>query len=151
MKIIANNKKAFHDYEVLSSLEAGIVLSGDEVKSLRANGASLAGAFAHIKNGELFLVNCHISPYEKAYQKLDDEDAKRSRKLLVHKRELHKLIGEVSRKGITLVPLKIYFNKRNIAKVDIGLCKGKKAADKRSTLKERDIERETHRELRDRN
>lgn len=146
MKIVAQNKKAFHDYEILETLEVGIVLTGDEVKSLRTGKGSLVGAFAHVKGGELFLVNAHITPYEKAYAKSEDA-AKRTRKLLLHKRELNKLIGMVSQKGITLVPLKVYFNNRNIAKVELGICKHKKAPSKKRELKERDIKRETRRAL----
>ena len=105
MKLITKNKKAFHEYNILETLEAGIVLTGDEVKSLRAGKVNLVGSFAHVKEGELFLVHCHISPYEKAYMK-DEDQALRSRKLLLNKRELSRLIGDVSRKGITIVPLK---------------------------------------------
>lgn len=146
MKIITKNKKAFFDYEILDKIQAGIVLSGDEVKSLRAGNVNLTGSFATIHDGELFLLNCHISQYDKAYKK-DDELSKRSRKLLVHKRELTRLIGDISCKGITLVPLILYFNPRSKVKVEIGLCKHRKAAGKKQLLKERDITRETSREL----
>ncbi len=145
IKVVAQNKKAFHDYHVLSTLEAGIKLIGDEVKALRAGNVSLIGAYATFKQAELYLTNCNISPYAQAYTK--EYDPTHSRKLLLHKRELNKLIGEVSQKGITIIPLKIYFNERGIAKVELGLCKHKKAADKRSELRERDISRETRREL----
>lgn len=148
MKIVAQNKKAFHDYEIFERIEAGIVLTGDEVKSLRAGRVSLIGSFATVKKAELFLTNCTIIPYEYAYQK-DEDAATRSRKLLLHKRELNKLVGDVSRKGITIIPLKIYFNKKNIAKVELGICKHKKAAGKKQALKERDIKRQTARELKD--
>ncbi len=147
MKIVAQNKKAFHDYDILETLEAGIVLTGDEVKSLRAGNVSLKGAFATFHKGELFLINCHISPYTKAYIK-DEELATRRRKLLLHKRELMKLLGGVARKGTTIIPLKIYFSKRNIAKVELGVAKHKKAASRKKELKERDIQRETERMLR---
>ncbi len=146
MKIITKNKKAFFDYEVLDKIQAGIVLTGDEVKSLRAGNVNLTGSFATIHNGELFLLNCHISQYEKAYKK-DEELSKRSRKLLVHKKELNRLIGDISCKGVTLVPLMLYFNPRSKVKVEIGLCKHRKAAGKKQLLKERDIKRETSREL----
>src|SRR5437868_14313600 len=109
MKIIAHNKKAFFDYQILDSLEAGIVLTGDEVKSLRQGKISLSGAFATVHNGELFMINTNIPSYVHAYQK-KEEDALRSRKLLLHKTELNRLIGDISKKGITLVPLKMYFN-----------------------------------------
>ncbi len=146
MKIVVQNKKAYHDYEILDTVEAGIVLTGDEVKSLRAGKASLVGAFATFHQGELYLINAHISPYTKAYAKTE-EQATRRRKLLLHKKELNRLIGDVSRKGVTIVPLKIYFNERNIAKVALGICKYKKAPSKKKELKERDIKRETQREL----
>ena len=149
MKVITNNKKAFFDYEVLDTLEAGVVLLGDEVKALRAGHVNLTGSFATVTRGELFLLNCHITPYEKAYRK-DEDLAGRSRKLLVHRRELHRLVGEISKKGLTLVPLKIYFNEKSKIKVLIGLCKHKKAANKKQVLKERDIKRETSREIKNR-
>jgi len=148
MKIIAKNKKAFFDYNILETVEAGIVLTGDEVKSLRAGRCSLVGAYAVAKGGELFMINCHIPVYDHAYDKNDDTP-KRSRKLLLHKRELNKLIGDISKKGITLVPLKLYLNKRGLVKVQLGVCKHKKAPDKKKALKERDIRRETARELKD--
>src|SRR3990170_8822310 len=146
MKIIATNKKAFFDYEILEHFEAGIVLTGDEVKALRAGHVNLSGSFATITQGELYLLNCRIAPYSHAYIK-QEEEATRSRKLLVHKRELQKLIGTISRKGITLIPLKLYFTKKNIVKVEIGLGRHKKAVDKKEKIKERDIERETRREI----
>lgn len=148
MKIIAKNKKAFHDYTILDTIEAGIVLTGDEVKSLRAGRCSLIGAYAVAKDGELYMINCHIPVYEYAYEK-NEEKSKRSRKLLLHKRELGRLIGDISKKGVTLVPLKLYFNKRGLVKVELGICKHKKAPDKKKVLKERDIKRETARELKD--
>ncbi len=147
MKLVTQNKKAFHDYDILDRLEAGIVLTGDEVKSLRAGTVSLTGSFATVHGGELYLINFHISPYARAFIK-KEEDTRRRRKLLLNKRELSRLIGDISKKGITVVPLKIYFNKRNIAKVDLGLAKHKKAAGKKQALKERDIRRETEREIR---
>ena len=147
MKIIAQNKKAFHDYSVSESIEAGIVLTGDEVKSLRAGKGNLAGSFVVPKDGELFMINVHISPYTHAYQKTgDDEITRRSRKLLLHRREIDRLVGEVSRKGITLVPLKLYFVKGTI-KVEVGICKHKKAPQRKEEMRERDINRETRRQL----
>lgn len=142
---ISFNRKAYHDYEILESFEAGIVLSGDEVKSLRAGHVSLVGAFATVHGGELYLINCRISPYEKAFQK-KEEDASRRRKLLLHRRELDRIIGDISKKGITLIPLKLYFSSRGLVKVQVGVGKHKKAADQRQSLKERDIRRETARE-----
>ncbi len=147
MKIVAQNKKAFFDYEILEKIEAGIVLSGNEVKSLRAGKVSLVGSFATVHDGQLFLLNCNITPYTQAFQ-AKKEDATRSRKLLLNRREINRLIGDISRKGITIVPLKIYFNDRNYAKVELGIAKHKKAANKKATIKERDIKRETSRELR---
>lgn len=146
MKIITQNKKAFFDYEILDRIEAGIVLVGDEVKALRAGHANLTGSFAHIHDGELYIVNMHISPYSHAYTK-SEEQTKRSRKLLIHKRELNRLIGEMSKGGITLIPLKIYFNGKGLVKVEIGIAKHKKAASKKAEQKEKDIERQTRREI----
>jgi len=148
MKIITQNKKAFHDYSILATIEAGLVLSGDEVKSLRAGHVSLVGTFATTHQGELFLINCQITPYAMAYNKTGDKQAAtRRRKLLLHKRELAQLIGDISRKGITIVPLKLYFNDRSFVKVELGIAKHKKASDKRQVIKERDIKRETAREM----
>jgi SsrA-binding protein len=149
MKLITKNKKAFFDYEVLESLEAGLVLTGDEVKSLRAGKVNLVGAFATMHDGELFMINAHISPYEKAYLK-DEAAATRSRKLLIHKRQLSRLVGTIAQKGVTLIPLRLYFNDRNRVKVEIGICKHKKIHGKKEAIKERDIARETRRELRGR-
>lgn len=149
MKIITQNKKAFFDYEVLEKIEAGVVLTGDEVKSLRAGHVSLVGAFAVVHKNELFLMNASITPYSHAYIKGTDESATRSRKLLLHRGELDRLIGDISRKGITIVPLKLYF-KNGRVKAELGICKHKKAAGKKQAIKERDIRRETERELRSR-
>jgi SsrA-binding protein len=146
MKIIAQNKKAFFDYEVLSTIEAGIVLTGDEVKSLRAGKANLIGAFVVPRDGELYMINANISAYSHSYEKKGEEAALRNRKLLLHKREIDKMIGDVSRKGITLIPLKLYFTKGRV-KVEVGLCKHKKAHQKKELLRERDIQRETRREI----
>jgi SsrA-binding protein len=147
MKLVAQNKKAFFDYDILEKIEAGLVLSGDEVKSLREGKVSLIGAFATIHGGELYLINCRISPYSKAYLK-DEEAATRRRKLLLHKKQLNSLIGDISKKGITILPLRMYFNDRNIAKVELGIGKHKKAVDKKESIRERDIKRETSREIR---
>jgi SsrA-binding protein len=146
MKVITQNKKAFFDYEILERIEAGVILNGNEVKSIRAGHISLIGAFAHVKDGELFLVNASITPYSKAYQK-KDEEAARTRKLLVHKRELDRLVGDISRKGITIIPLKVYLNERGLIKIELGVGKHKKSVEKKQALKERDIKRETSREL----
>lgn len=148
MKIITQNKKAFHDYDILDKIEAGIVLTGDEVKSLRAGHVSLVGSFAVVHERELFLINCHISLYSKAFQK-KEELATRRRKLLLHKRELSRLIGDISKKGVTVVPLRMYFTGRGLVKVELGIAKHKKAAGKKQMLKERDIKRQTEREIKD--
>jgi SsrA-binding protein len=148
MKIITQNKKAFFDYEILDRLEAGIVLTGDEVKSLRDGHVSLVGSFATVHGGELFLINCNITPYQRAFIK-SDEQATRSRKLLMHRRELDRLIGDISKKGITIIPLKLYFNKKNMVKVELGIGKHKKALGKKQAIKERDIDRQARRELKD--
>lgn len=146
MKIIAQNKKAFFDYEILDQLEAGIVLTGDEVKSIRQGHVALTGSFATMHNGEIFLINMRISPYSHAYEKKDD-DAERSRKLLLHRKEVMRLIGDISKKGITLIPLKLYINNKGLVKVGLGIAKHKKAESKKQAIKERDIKRETSREL----
>ena len=148
MKIISQNKKAYHDYDIFEKIEAGIVLTGDEVKSLRAGNVSLIGSFATIRNGEMTLVNCRIAPYEKAYQK-DEDAATRSRILLLHKRQILKLIGEIAQKGITVVPLMFYLNDKSKMKVQLGIAKHKKAPSKKKELKERDIKRETSRAMKE--
>ncbi len=145
MKIVAKNKKAYHNYEILDTLEAGIALFGDEVKSLRAGKISIDESFAVLQKGEVSLINCYISPYEHAYSK--DDTTRRSRKLLLNRREINKLAGDISRKGLTLVPLKVYFTKRGLAKVELGIAKHKKAHSKKKELRERDIKREAQREL----
>ena len=147
MKLIAKNKKAYFDYEILEKVEAGIVLKGDEVKSLRAGHVNMTGSYATFSKGELFLIGMHISPYSHAYNK-GEEDTERSRKLLLHRREMVKYFGDISKKGITLVPLKLYFSRGKV-KVEIGIAKHKKAAGKKREKRERDINRETARELKD--
>lgn len=149
MKIIAQNKKAYHDYEILDTMEVGVVLIGDEVKSIRAGKVSLIGSYATFKDGELYLLNANINPYEKAYTK-DEDTARRTRKLLLHKKELMRLIGQVAKKGVTLVPLKIYFNAKSKIKLALGICRHKKAAGKKAELRERDIKRQTAREIKGR-
>ncbi len=147
MKVIAQNKKAFHDYTILETLEAGIVLTGDEVKSIRSGQVNLTGSFAHSRDGQLFLVNCHITPYSFAYKK--EEEATRTRKLLLHRRELNRLAGDISRKGVTIVPLKIYLNAKGLVKIELGIAKHKKAHESKEQIRERDIARETRRELKE--
>ena len=146
MNIVAKNKKAFFDYDITQRLEAGLVLTGDEVKSLRAKRVSLVGTFATVREGELYLLNCNINAYDNAYIK-DKEQATRTRKLLLHRKELNKIIGDISEKGVTVLALMIYFNGKNIAKVELGIGRHKKAAGKKQALKERDIKRDTLREM----
>jgi SsrA-binding protein len=148
MKIITQNKKAFFDYEIYDRIEAGIVLTGDEVKSIRAGHVSLSGSFATIHDGELFLINCNITPYDKAFRQSKDS-AERSRKLLIHRRELARMIGEISQKGMIIVALKVYLTPKGKIKVELGIAKHKKAASKKQSIKERDIDRQARRELKD--
>jgi SsrA-binding protein len=145
MKLITKNKRAFFDYEIKDTIEAGIVLTGNEVKSLRKGTVNLNDSFAVVKGTELSLMNCYIAPYSHSYAKTDD--SRRSRKLLLHKREIAKLIGDISRKGLTIVPLKIYFTSRGFIKVELGVAKHKKAADKKKQLRDKDLKREADREL----
>lgn len=139
-RTIALNRKARYNYFVEEDFEAGIVLTGTEVKSLRAGEANITDAFAEAKQGELFLVNAYIKEY--AMGNRFNHEARRPRKLLMHRREVSKIAAAIQRKGKTLVPLSIYFNDKNRVKVKIGLCSGKKAHDKRATEKERDWQRE---------
>lgn len=148
MKIITQNKKALFDYEVLETYEAGIALTGDEVKALRAGHVNLTGSFVTAHGSRLTLINAHITAYSHAFQKPSEEVARRSRYLLLHKREINKLIGLLSRGGYTIVPLKLYFNEKGLVKVQIALCRHKKAHEQKELIRERDIQRETRRELR---
>ena len=145
-KLAAQNRKARHDYFIDSTLEAGIVLTGTEVKSLREGGAQITDAHAGEMGGELWLFNAHIPEFHGG-NRLNHEP-KRPRKLLVHKRELNRLIGAVQRDGMTLIPLRLYFNGQGRAKVELALGKGKKKFDKRETIKERDWQREKSRLMR---
>ena len=145
---IAQNRKARHEYFIESTLEAGVMLTGSEVKSLRQGRCSIGEAYALEKDGELFLRGMHISPYNAAYKR--NHEPLRPRKLLVHRRELAKLLDQVQRGGNTLVPLSIYFNERGIAKVELALARGKRKADKRQSEKKRDWSRQKARLLRDR-
>jgi SsrA-binding protein len=145
-KLIVSNRKARHEYHVLDSMEAGVVLHGTEVKSLRDGRANLQDAFAGFNGGELWLYNLHISPYEPGNR--FNHDPLRPRKLLLHRRQLRKLIGEVEQKGLTLVPLDLHFSEGR-AKVNLALVKGKKLYDKRDDAKRRDAEREMARDYKD--
>ena len=148
-KLIASNRKAHRDYEILESLECGIELKGSEVKSLRAGHANLDDTFARIDKGNVvILYNAHISPYaEASYQNVEPT---RPRKLLLHKKQIEKLMGQVVQRGCTLVPLKIYFNDRGLVKVELALCHGKKLYDKREDMKRRDQNLEMRRILKGR-
>ena len=144
-KIIARNKRARHDYQILDTWEAGIVLTGTEVKSLRDGKANLTDSFGILKDGELFLLNLHISPYEQGNR--FNHEPTRTRKLLMHRKEIRKLIGAVERQGLTLVPLDLYF-KGGVAKVTLALGKGKKLHDKRADEKKREDQRDMARAVR---
>lgn len=145
-KLICNNKKAFHDYFIEERFEAGLVLQGTEVKSLRSGKANLNDTFAMIRDGEAFLHNLHIAPYEFGNRANHDPD--RMRKLLMHKREIEKLYAKIREQGYTLIPLKLYF-KDGKAKVELGLAKGKKLYDKREDIKKKDVQREVAKALKD--
>ena len=146
-KLVAENRKARFNYDIEEKLEAGIVLMGSEVKSLRAGRANIAESYATEEGGELYLVNAHIAEYAGAAR--DGHAPTRPRKLLLHQREIARLIGAVNRQGMALVPLRLYFNARGIAKVQLGLAKGKKLHDKRDTEKKRDWERQKGRLMRE--
>ncbi|MGB0497423.1 MAG: SsrA-binding protein SmpB [Rubricella sp.] len=147
-KLIAENRKARHQYFIEDTMEAGIVLEGSEVKSLREGGANIAESYASVEDGELWLINSYVAPYAQA--KTFTHDERRRRKLLVNKRELAKLWQSTAREGMTIVPLRLYFNAKGVAKVALGLAKGKKMADKRDTEAKRDWNRQKQRLLRDR-
>jgi len=144
MKILAQNKKAFHDYEIIEKFEAGIELKGTEVKSCKSGKVNLRDSFVKVKDGEAFLLNTHISEYEKG--NIANHEPTRTRKLLLHKREINRLIGKSQEKGLTIVPLKIYL-KKNLVKVEIALAKGKQAHDKRNAIKEKDLKKEISRDF----
>ena len=146
-RLIANNKKAYHDYFIEETYEAGIALHGTEVKSLRMGKCSIKESFVRIENEEVYIYGMHISPYEKG--NIFNRDPLRVKKLLLHKSEIRKMKGKIAEKGYTLVPLKVYFN-RSLVKVEIGLAKGKKLYDKRATEAKKSAEREIHRVLRER-
>lgn len=145
-KMIADNRKAKHRFEILDSIECGMMLVGSEVKSLRSGKCSLDEAYGRMKLGELWLLGCDIPEYKQAT--FWNHDPKRPRKLLLHKRELSKFVGRATEKGLTLVPLKLYFNDRGIAKCVMGLCRGLKVHDKRETMKKQDAQRDMQRAIR---
>ena len=144
-KIEIRNKKAFFDYEILERYEAGIELKGSEVKSLREGKASLRDSFVRIENGEAYLFNAYIAPY--SHGGLFNHEPTRKRKLLLHKSEIKRLLGKSQEKGLTIIPLRIYFNERGKVKVEIALAKGKKLYDKRETIRRREQEREARRAM----
>lgn len=146
-KVIAQNKKAYHDYFIEETFEAGLVLQGTEIKAIRAGRVNLKDSYAQIKNGEIFLFGMHVSPYEQGNRY--NHDPLRTRKLLLHKKEINKLIGETKEAGYSLVPVKLYL-KNGFAKVLIGLAKGKKKFDKREDLKKKEAKRDIERAFRDR-
>lgn len=143
-RLVTENRKARHDYEILETFEAGMVLIGSEVKSLRDGRANLKDSYARVERGEAFLLNAHISPYAAASYL--GHEPERSRKLLLHREEIEKLLGRVQEKGLTVIPLRIYF-KGGRAKVLLGVGRGKKAYDKRESIKEREMKRETDRAM----
>lgn len=143
-KLIANNKKAYHDYFILDTYEAGLALHGTEVKSLRMGKCSIKESFIRVENGEMFIYGMHISPYEKG--NIFNKDPLRVRKLLLHKAEINKMLGKTKEKGMSIVPLKVYF-KGSLVKVEIGLAKGKKLYDKRQDIAKKDQKREAERDF----
>jgi len=144
-KVVATNRKAFHDYHIEERLEAGIVLKGTEVKSLREGQVNLRDSYASVDRGELVLHHCHISPY--SHGNIMNHDPVRPRKLLLHRKEINKLLGKSQQKGLTLVPLRIYFSPRGMAKVELALAKGKKQYDRREAIKAREVGREVERAI----
>lgn len=145
---IARNKRAFHDYEILETFEAGIELTGTEVRSLRDNNCQLTDAFALVRNGEVWLNNVHISPF--AQGNINNPDPDRKRKLLLHKKQIRYLAEKTAEKGLAVVPLKMYFKDNGLVKVEIALARGKKLYDKRESMKERDTKREIDRAMKER-
>ena len=145
---IARNKKAYHDYEILEKFEAGIVLKGSEVKGVRAGRVNLKDSFVKLVKGEAFLFNAHIGRLETTHHYYGHEE-RGSRKLLLHKREIAKLADAVEKEGHTIVPLQLYFNNRNIIKIEIAIARGKKLHDKRQDMKEKDMKRDIERALKD--
>jgi SsrA-binding protein len=146
-KVVATNKKAFHDYFILERLEAGICLLGTEVKAIREGRLNLKDSYALVQSGETYLLNCHISPY--SHGNRENHDPTRSRKLLLHLREIRKLIGKTQEKGLTLVPLRVYLKKGRV-KVELGIARGKKLIDKRETERRKEADREARAAMKNR-
>jgi SsrA-binding protein len=147
-KTVATNRKARHDYFIDETYEAGIVLTGTEIKSARAGRVNLRDSYVQVRDGELWLIDTHIAPYEQAGR--SGHEPKRPRKLLMHRREINRLQGKIQEKGYTIVPLRLYLKHKKWAKVEIALARGKKLYDKRQSIRERDAQREMERELADR-
>lgn len=142
-RVVATNRKARHDYAVLETVEAGIALKGTEVKSLRLGNANLTDSYAMVKNGEIWLLGTHVSPYDRG--SYSNVDPRRDRKLLLHRKEIRKLAGRASEPGVTLIPLRLYFTSTNIAKVLLGVCRGKREYDRRQDIAEREARRDIRR------
>ena len=146
-KAVATNRKAYHDYFIEEKFEAGIMLQGTEVKSLREGRVNLQDSYASVKGDEIFLHHCHISPY--SHGNIMNHEPLRTRKLLLHRKEIDKLLSKTKQQGLTLIPLRIYFSKRGLAKVELGLAKGKKQHDRRESIKTREASREVERAMKD--
>jgi SsrA-binding protein len=147
-KAVVTNRKAYHEYFIEDKFEAGIMLQGTEVKSLRDGRVNLQDSYASVKGNEVFLHHCHISPY--SHGNLMNHEPLRTRKLLLHRKEINKLLGKTQQQGLTLIPLRIYFSKRGLAKVELGLAKGKKQHDRRDSIKKREAGREVERAMKER-
>jgi len=147
-KAVATNRKAYHDYFIEEKFEAGIMLQGTEVKSLRDGRVNLQDSYASVKGDEIFLHHCHISPY--SHGNIMNHEPLRTRKLLLHRKEINKLLGKTQQQGLTLIPLRIYFSNRGHAKVELGLAKGKKQHDRRESIKTREASREVERAMKER-
>ena len=147
-KAVATNRKAYHDYFIEEKFEAGIMLQGTEVKSLRDGRVNLQDSYASVREGQIFLHHCHISPY--SHGNLSNHEPLRTRKLLLHRKEINKLLVKTQQQGLTIIPLRIYFSKRGLAKVEIGLAKGKKQHDRRESDKTREASREVERAMKER-
>jgi SsrA-binding protein len=147
-KAVVTNRKAYHDYFIEEKFEAGIMLQGTEVKSLRDGRVNLQDSYASVKEGQIFLHHCHISPY--SHGNLSNHEPLRTRKLLLHRKEINKLLVKTQQQGLTIIPLRIYFSKRGLAKVELGLAKGKKQHDRRESDKTREASREVERAMKDR-
>jgi SsrA-binding protein len=148
MKIVATNKNAYHNYQILETIEAGLALTGSEVKSIREGRISLKESYADFKGQELLLINCNISPYHAA--NVFNHEPTRPRKLLLHRRELKRLAGKVQERGLTLIPTRVYLSDRGLIKIELALARGKKTYEKRQEIKKRDVEREIRAEMKKR-